>query len=145
MLHSAEHVFYGGLIQAALADRGGEEAGQGVKARSALVRGARRASRRFAGWASRCPANFSHKHRLLAGEVARLSGDVAGARAHYDAAVASAREHGYLQVAAIASERAASLLERQEGGEPDAARYRDAARGAFSEWGASAIAEAVGR
>ncbi len=137
MLHGAEHVFYDGLIQAA-------RAGQ-VGSRPVLGRAVGRARRRFARWASFCPANFGHKHRLLEAEASRLRGATAEARAHYDAAVALAREHGYRQVEAIANERAASLIERQPDGAADAARYREAARRAFSDWGASAIAEAVGR
>lgn len=137
MLHGTEHVFYDGLIASALAGDGDP--------RRALRRRLRRAERRFAGWAARCPANFGAKHRLLAAESARLKGDVAGARARYDAAVAAAREHGYRQVEGIAAERAASLLEGAPGGAAEAARYREAARRAYSQWGAAGLAEALER
>ena len=137
MLHGAEHVFYDGLIHAALAGRparGPPSAGRFAAPGAASPR-----------WASLCPANFGHKHRLLEAEASRLRGATAEARVHYDAAVALAREHGYLQVEAIANERAASLVERQPNGAAEAVRYREAARRAFLDWGASAIADAVGR
>jgi len=137
MLHSTEHVFYDGLIAAALADGGDTRPG--------LRRVARSACRRFARWAARCPVNFGHKHRLLAAESARLLGAVAEARAHYDAAVAAAREHGYLQLEGLANERAADMLARQKDGTAAAVRYRDAARRAWEDWGATGLADAVGR
>jgi hypothetical protein len=105
----------------------------------------RKACRQFTGWAARCPENFSHKHRLLAAESARLTGAVAEARVHYDAAVAAAREHGYLQVEGIACERAADMRERLPDGKADATRYRAAARRAFTDWGATGLADAVPR
>lgn len=134
MLHSAEHLFLDALIRAA------ESGGNGSSPKRTLAR----ASRKFRAWAARCPANFSHKHRLLAGEAARLAGDVAAARGHYEAAVGSAHKYGYLQVAGMANERWADMLD--VGGERDEAeRRRAAAREAWMAWGATGIAEACGR
>jgi hypothetical protein len=134
MLHGAEHVFLRGLIAAALSGRSA-----GGRRLEGVVKKARG---RFARWAARCPANFSHKHRLLEAEAARLAGDLGGARARYDAAVEAARTYGCLQVLGVANQRAAQILER--GGDRDsAARYRQAAREAWLRWGAIPLADAV--
>jgi hypothetical protein len=135
MLHSSEHVFLDGLIAAALAGSGDP--------RPALRRTVRRACRRFARWAEGCPANFSHKHLLLAAESARVSGAVAEARAHYDAAIDAARAYGYLQVEGMANERAAEMLDRRGDAPEEAIRYRAAAQKAWTDWGATGLAEAL--
>jgi predicted ATPase/serine/threonine protein kinase len=135
MLHSAEHVFLDALIAAA-----GAGSGSSAGAARSVVK---KACRKFERWAARCPSNFSHKHRLLAGEAARLTRDAAGAQRHYEAAIASAEEFGYRQVAAMAGERWADVLDGV--GDADGARRRRAAaRDAWLAWGATAAADACG-
>src|SRR5690606_8033814 len=57
----------------------------------------------LARWAASCPENFEHKRLLVAAELARCDGDLLTALDLYDGAIASAGEHGFVQVQAIAS------------------------------------------
>ena len=131
MLHSAEHYFLTGLIQAAQAERS-----SGWK-RYGHMRGLRAAAKRFAGWAQRCPQNFEHKSHLLAGELARLNGDHVAAVLAYNAAIRSAGEHGYRQVKAIAHQLA-SRLHAHRGVSEQAQYHRTLAEKSFQDWGMSA-------
>ena len=131
MLHSAEHYFLTGLIQAAQVERS-----TGWK-RFGAMRGLRSAAKRFAGWAQRCPQNFEHKSHLLAGELARLNGDGTAAAVAYNAAIRSAGEHGYRQVQAMAHQLA-SRVHAHRGVEEQARDHRSLAEKCFVDWGASA-------
>ncbi len=131
MLHSAEHYFLTGLIQAAQAERS-----TGWK-RYGCLRGLRSAAKRFAGWAQRCPQNFEHKSHLLAGELARLNGDGTAATAAYNAAIRSAGEHGYRQVQGLAHQ-IASRVHAHRGVHEQARYHRSLAEKCFVDWGASA-------
>lgn len=128
MLHSTEHVFLDALIAAAA---GSSDAGAVLK----------KATKKFASWAARCPGNFAHKHRLLAGESERVAGRHAAAAAHYAAAIAAATETGYVQVIGMAHERWAEMA-AQQGDRDEGKRHRDAAREAWSAWGATSVAAA---
>ena len=131
MLHSAEHCFLTGLIQAAQAERS-----TGWK-RFVLMRGLRSAAKRFTGWAKRCPHNFEHKSQLLAGELARLNGDSEAAVVAYCTAIGAAGEHGYRHVQAIAHQLA-SRVHAQRGVDEQARYHRSLAEKCFVDWGASA-------
>ncbi len=131
MLHSAEHFFLTGLIQAALADR--ETGGK----RRRFVGGVRSAAKRLAGWAARCPHNFEHKARLLSAELARLKGASGDAESAYDAAIRAATQFGYRQVEAIAHQLA-SQFHSSNGSKDQAQLHRSLAEKCFADWGASA-------
>ncbi len=131
MLHSAEHYFLTGLIQAAQVERS-----TGWK-RFGAMRGLRSAAKRFAGWAQRCPQNFDHKSQLLAGEVARLNGDGTAAMAAYNAAIRSAGEQGYRQVQGLAHQFI-SRVHAHQGVDEQARYHRSLAERCFVDWGASA-------
>ena len=51
---------------------------------------------RLAGWAERCPANFSAKHLLVAAEVTAIEGDELTAERRYNQAIQTARQGGFL-------------------------------------------------
>jgi len=64
---------------------------------------------RMQKWAEFCPENFSHKYLLVKAEIARITGDELTAIDLYDLAIASAKENGFIQNAALASELAANF------------------------------------
>ncbi|WP_437501140.1 AAA family ATPase [Sorangium sp. So ce1099] len=79
-------------------------AGEGERARLRADLDACR--ERLRGWFDGCPENFSHKRALVEAEAARLDGRVDDAARLYDDAVALARQHGFVNVEAIACELA---------------------------------------
>jgi len=132
MLHSAEHHFYHALILAALTSTGG---------RRSWRKAFKRKHRLLRKWASLCPSNFLHKERVLAAELARLSGDMGGSAGCLEEAVVAATEHGYPQIEALAHQLAARL---HDGRDTNAAkRHLDAACERYRDWGADALAESL--
>ncbi|WP_437753122.1 AAA family ATPase [Sorangium sp. So ce1389] len=79
-------------------------AGEGERARLRADLDACR--ERLRGWFDGCPENFSHKRALVEAEAARLDGRVDDAARLYDDAIALARQHGFVNVEAIACELA---------------------------------------
>ncbi|TFH43499.1 MAG: GAF domain-containing protein, partial [Chrysiogenales bacterium] len=57
-------------------------------------------------WAAQCPENYLHGHHLVEAEIAAMKGRTTRAAAFYDRAIDTARESGFLRIAAIASARA---------------------------------------
>ncbi|MBE9193404.1 AAA family ATPase [Gloeocapsopsis crepidinum LEGE 06123] len=60
-------------------------------------------------WAHYAPMNYQHKYDLIVAEKARVIEETLTAMEYYDRAIASAKEQGYIQVEAIACERAAEF------------------------------------
>jgi len=60
-------------------------------------------------WALNAPFNFQHKYDLVEAEKARLQGQILEAMEYYDRAIAAAKEQGYIQEEALASELAAEF------------------------------------
>lgn len=89
----------------------------------------------FNEYALECPENFLCRHLLIKAERARLNNDIAGAMSLYDKAISSARENEFIQIEAIACERAGlfwiSLAKRDF-----AAIYLKRAYALFGKWGA---------
>ncbi|MCE4574715.1 ATP-binding sensor histidine kinase [Caballeronia sp. CLC5] len=90
---------------------------------------------RFADWSSHCPSNFQHRHALLSAEAARLEGRASDAMHHYEEAVRSAREHGFIHHQALAHELAARFF-IERGLETIADTYLTNARSCYERWGA---------
>ncbi|MDX2228273.1 MAG: AAA family ATPase [Leptolyngbyaceae cyanobacterium bins.349] len=88
-------------------------------------------------WADHAPMNFLHKYELVTAEVVRVSGQVLDAMALYDAAIAHAQEHDYIQEAALANELAAQFYLTQ-GREKVAQVYLTEAYYGYICWGATA-------
>ncbi|MFY0534349.1 hypothetical protein [Nannocystis pusilla] len=97
----------------------------------------RAAARRVGG---ELPGEFFHKHALVRAELARLRGHDTEAPGLYEQAVASAREHGFVQIEAIACERAAAFY-RARGLTIPADAYLQRARAGYFRWGAHAKVE----
>ena len=86
-------------------------------------------------WAENSPQNFGHQYDLVRAEVARVKGDFTAARTHYELAIEAAREHGFVNIMAMASELAGRLfLER--GRQAVATAYLQDAAEWYGQWGA---------
>ncbi|MGD1860558.1 MAG: PAS domain S-box protein [Leptolyngbyaceae cyanobacterium] len=88
-------------------------------------------------WAKLNPGNCGHKYDLICAELGRLRQDWAEAMALYDRAIAGAKQGGYLQEEALASELAAKFY-LDWGKEKVAAVYMQDAYYGYSRWGAMA-------
>jgi predicted ATPase/signal transduction histidine kinase len=89
------------------------------------------------GWADHAPMNHRHKYELVAAELCRVLANKAEAIELYDRAIAGARENGYIQEAALASELAAKFY-LDWGKEKLAQDYLINAYYGYIRWGAQA-------
>ncbi len=88
-------------------------------------------------WARHAPMNYLHKHILVEAELDRIANRHGEAREHYDAAIARAQEHAYLNEEALACELAAHYYTRREHTK-NAQTYMRQAHYAYVRWGAQA-------
>ena len=87
-------------------------------------------------WAEGCPANYGHLHLLVEAECARIAGQRIESADFYDRAIALARDHGFVNVEALAAELAARFWFAD--GKPDFGRvYLEKALHAYDIWGAA--------
>jgi len=86
------------------------------------------------GWALGCHANYAHKRDLVLAEIAAIRGAPDRATAAYVRAVEGAAEHGYLQLEALACDRAARF-HRDAGNVRTADMFELAAGDVWSRWG----------
>ena len=126
---SAEFIFFGALARAAHYDSASSE--QRLRYRDALVA----SHKQTAVWAENCPENFGNREALLAAEIARIEGRELDAESFYEKAIQSAREHGFVQIEAIANEVAARFYSAR-GVETIAHTYLRNARHCYLRWGA---------
>ena len=101
--------------------------------------------RQLARLAGLCAANHEHLHLLVEAECARLTGARIEAADLYDRAIASARQHAFLNIESLACDLAARFWFRD--GKPEFSRiYLEKALGAYEAWGASGmVADLVAR
>ncbi|HEY9665610.1 MAG TPA: AAA family ATPase [Coleofasciculaceae cyanobacterium] len=87
-------------------------------------------------WAFHAPANYQHKYDLVLAEKARVLGQDLDAMELYDRAIAGAKEQGYIQEEALASELAAEFYfsRRRENIARD---YLTQSYYAYVQWGAT--------
>lgn len=126
----ADQRFYAALTVAAAADRA-------PRAKEEHVAEIKRHAERLALWAKSCPANFEHKHALVAAELARVEGRDADATRLYRLAIEGAGRQGFSQDEALAHELGGRFYLRQ-GMSRIAALYLGAALDGYASWGASA-------
>lgn len=88
------------------------------------------------------PMNFQHKYELVEAEKARVLGDTAVAIELYELSISHAKEHGYLQEQALASELAAEFY-FAIGKENIAKIYMTDAYLCYENWGAVAKAKNI--
>jgi predicted ATPase/serine phosphatase RsbU (regulator of sigma subunit) len=130
-LYSAESTFLRAVALARFA--GATPADQ----RGALVEELRGSLEVLATWASDCPENHAHRHKLVEAELAALEGNVLQAADAYEDAVALSRRHGLVHHQALASELCARF--HLTHGRPRLARpYLLEALYAYRRWGATA-------
>lgn len=92
-------------------------------------------ARRLRDWAQANPLTFADKALLVEAELARLQGDVLAAMSGYEQCIAHAAAHGFVQITAMAHERAARLG-AAHGLASAATAHRRHARDAYLRWGA---------
>ncbi|MEG4347861.1 AAA family ATPase [Microcoleus sp. A003_D6] len=88
-------------------------------------------------WANHAPTNHLHKFYLVEAEQYRVLGQMYEAMDYYDRAIASAKEHGYIQEEALANELAAKFY-LNWGKQPIAEAYMTQAYYGYARWGAKA-------
>jgi PAS domain S-box-containing protein len=86
-------------------------------------------------WTDNYAPTFGDKHALISAEIARLEGRDADAMRFYEAAIQSAREHGFVQNEGLAHEVAAQFYAAR-GVETIAQVYWRNARFCYRRWGA---------
>lgn len=99
---------------------------------------------RLRKWAVSCPENFRHKYLLVSAEALRVKGKAREAASLYESAIESARQNGYLQDQAIATELKAAcclglgMLDEARASMNEACRL-------YEKWGAWAKAQHLKR
>jgi PAS domain S-box-containing protein len=126
-----EFRFYTGLAHAAAYDVSQAEC------REMHASGLREQHRKLTIWSARIPANFSARQTLLAAELARIEGRELEAEWLYEESIRLAREAGFVQIEAIAGERAARFYEAR-GIHTVVLSYLANARDCYLRWGADA-------
>ncbi len=135
-LYTVEYHFYSALTFAALCPEKGD------RKRKRYIKSIRKSLKKMKHWVDNCPENFLHKYLLIDAELARISGDSGKAINRYHSAIISAKENGFTQNEAIASERAAKY-HLSMGYDEIARVYMTDARNKYDRWGASAKATAL--
>lgn len=95
----------------------------------------RRHEERLRTWAESASANLTHKHRLVAAEIAAASGRNDQAMELYEEAIRLARENGFVQNEALGYELASRFF-RRRGFEIMSDAYLREARSRYARWGA---------
>jgi PAS domain S-box-containing protein len=124
-----EYHFYAALGRAARCDTAAAE--ERPKHLEALVSHLKQ----IAVWADNCPATFANRAALIGAELARLEGRELDAERLYEAAIHSAREHGFVQNEGLSHELAARFYAAR-GFETIAHAYLRNARHCYLRWGA---------
>jgi signal transduction histidine kinase len=128
-IEEAEYDFYAALTRAAACDDGDPEQ------RAAHLDAIAEHHARIARSAENCPENFANRQALIAAEIARLEGRAIEAQQLYEQAVRLARDSGFVQNQAFASELAGRFY-AASGLETSADAYVRQARDCYERWGA---------
>jgi PAS domain S-box-containing protein len=127
----AEYRFYTGLAHAAAYDESQPER------REIHISGLREQHRKLTIWSARIPSNFAARQTLLAAEIARIEGRELEAEQLYEESIQLSRHSSFVQIEAIASERAAGFY-RTRGIQTVLLSYLANARDCYQRWGADA-------
>ncbi|MEH2233070.1 MAG: AAA family ATPase [Nostoc sp.] len=131
LMYKAEHKFYSSLTLLALYPNASKSERQQYFSQVIAQQ------KKMKQWALHSPANYQHKYDLVEAEKARVLQQDAKAIAFYDRAITGAREHGYIQEEALASELAAEFYFAC-GREKVANTYLNDAYYGYACWGAKA-------
>ena len=108
-----------------------------------MIGEARGAIEQIRRWAAVGEHSFAHRLLLVEGELAAVEGQFDIARNAFVAAAETARDLGQIQYEALAHERCAALL--HAAGDARARESIDAAREAYTLWGADALVAKLDR
>ncbi|MEH1940345.1 MAG: AAA family ATPase [Nostoc sp.] len=131
LMYKAEHKFYYSLTLLALYRTASKSERQQYLSQVASHQ------KKMKQWALHSPANYQHKYELVEAEKARVLEQDLKAIAFYDRAINGAREQGYIQEEALASELAAEFYFAC-GREKVANTYLNDAYYGYGRWGAKA-------
>ncbi|MBN3872840.1 hybrid sensor histidine kinase/response regulator [Nostoc sp. JL33] len=137
LMYKAEHKFYSSLTLLALYPSASKSDAYGGKLRQQYFSQVVAHQKKMKQWALHSPANYQHKYDLVEAEKARVLKQDVKAIAFYDRAINGAREHGYIQEEALASELAAEFYFAC-GREKVANTYLNDAYYGYGCWGAKA-------
>ncbi|MDZ7958594.1 MAG: AAA family ATPase [Aulosira sp. DedQUE10] len=137
LMYKAEHKFYYSLTLLALYRTASKSDAYSGKLRQQYLSQVAAHQKRMKQWALHSPANYQHKYDLVEAEKARVLEQDVKAIALYDRAINGAREHGYIQEEALASELAAEFYFAC-GREKVANIYLNDAYYGYGRWGAKA-------
>ncbi|MGY4315079.1 ATP-binding protein [Bradyrhizobium sp. JR3.5] len=127
----SEYRFY-----AALAHAGAYHASR-PEDREQRLSGLRENHRKLTVWSNRCPTNYAARQKLVTAELARIEGRELEAEQLYEESIRLAQEAGFVQIEAIAAERAAAFYEAR-GIRTVVLSYLIKARDCYARWGAEA-------
>jgi hypothetical protein len=127
--HHAEHHFHAALTHAALFASSSVD--EKTRHFDALVDHHRQLSL----WSKDCPANLLTRAALVGAEIARLEGRELDAERHYEEAIRSARDNGFIQNEGLAHELAARFY-ADRGFTTTCIAYLQNARACYVRWGA---------
>jgi predicted ATPase/GAF domain-containing protein/DNA-binding CsgD family transcriptional regulator len=119
-----------------------DQAGRGARRR--LLRQAKGNLRLLQTWARETPMNHLHDVRLAQAELARVQGRRDEAAAHYAAAIALSRQHGWVADEPLAAERAARFF-LAAGQTAQAREFLHLAQTGYRGWGALAVVQHIDR
>jgi PAS domain S-box-containing protein len=128
-----EYHFYAGLAHAAAVDTAP------VTERNRYLARLTEHAGRVATLAEHNPESFSDRSRLLAGEIARIRGRYSEAEDHYEHAICTAREGGFVHIESLANEAAARHYESR-GLRAVCVALRQNAVDCYLRWGALGMA-----
>jgi PAS domain S-box-containing protein len=132
LLTTAEFIFFHSLALMALYDDASSEK------RQSTLETLSANQEQMKTWADNCPENFRHKYLLVEAELAAIRGETEAAMDRYDQAIASAREHGFVQNEALANELAGKFWLKR-GKREFAGIYLKRAHRAYRSWGAKGL------
>jgi len=126
---AAEFHFYAALARAALIDLVPQDE-RAIRLEDVVSH-----YERITIWAENSPENFGNRRALVGAEIARLQGRELDAERLYEEAIRSAREQGFIQNEALASELAGQF-QAARGFQTMASAYLRNARSCYIRWGA---------
>jgi len=122
------HTFFDGMIATSMATKTQDKNKWKVIAKEAISK--------FRKWAVGCPENFEHKVKLLEAEMTSLNNNVAETIQLYDDAITLAKLHEFVNVEALACERAGIFCIKHNIN--SATYFLSRSYQAYSQWGATA-------
>src|SRR6478672_1939841 len=129
-MHITQHNFYYSLALLALYPQAE------ISAKKQYIQQVEENQQKMQRWMGYAPSNYRHKYELVEAEKARVLGQIIESMDYYDRAITGAREQGYIQEEALASELASEFYFAC-GREKVAQTYLIDAYYSYIRWGAT--------